>query len=112
MMGMVEAWPSTSRCGWLFGWALLRDTSGERWVIPLLSLLLAVGLSHAGGSTGRCGLAFVGRMWYFLIFAFLVMGFPGAAECCNCVAAQLKDDLQSKPPNHEAWEKPLCGALA
>jgi hypothetical protein len=34
-----------------------------------------------------CGLAFVGRMWYFISFALLVMGFPGAAECCNCVAA-------------------------
>jgi hypothetical protein len=30
-------------------------------------------------------------------FALLVMGFPGAAECCNYIAAYLKDSLLSSP---------------
>ena len=29
--------------------------------------------------------------------ALLVMGFPGAAECCNYIAAHLKDGLLSSP---------------
>jgi hypothetical protein len=29
----------------------------------------------------------------WIMFALLVMGFSGAAECCNCIAAYLKAGL-------------------
>jgi hypothetical protein len=37
------------------------------------------------------------QTWYCLMFALLVMGFLGAAECCNYIAAYLKAGLQLSP---------------
>jgi hypothetical protein len=48
----------------------------------------------APGCTGfDLGMGTVGKD----LFALLVMGFPGAAECCNYIAAYLKDGLLSSP---------------
>jgi hypothetical protein len=37
------------------------------------------------------------RGLYCHTLALLVMGFPGAVECCNCIAAYLKGGLQLSP---------------
>jgi hypothetical protein len=70
------------------------------------------GLSHKAPTTGGHGLDVAGQTFactevliqpwhmqtlYCHAFALLVMGFPGAVECCNYVAAYLKDDLQTSP---------------
>ena len=47
----------------------------------------------AGAGRGPVGVHGVLALW----IALLVLGFPGAVECCNRIAAYLKDGLQSSP---------------
>jgi hypothetical protein len=61
----------------------LSEPKDSRIPVPELGVCTGFGLGE--GTVGKD------------LFALLVMGFPGAADCCNYIAAYLKDDLHSSP---------------